>query len=76
MIEAELEKYNDELLEKLKKACEELYPHFDAIEIFAIKHENNEVGTSRFNYGIGNFFARYGLIKLWIKNQELEDNAE
>ncbi len=72
----EQKKYNDELLDKLKKCCEELYPHFDSVKIFATKHENNEVGTTNMNYGVGNFFASYGQIKLWIKEQTMEeDNA-
>lgn len=68
MSEEEKIKQRDILFEKIKKACEDLYPFFDSVHIFANIHEDNKTGTVRTDYGLGNWFARYGQISLWAEN--------
>lgn len=65
-----VEKENDELLKKLVEAIEKLYPYFDSIQIFAVKHVDNKIGTTNFATGKGDFFSRFGLISLWVKEQK------
>ncbi len=76
MNEEELVKENDELFAKIKSACDQLFPFFDSIQIFVTKHEGNKMGTSSFIYGTGNFYARYGQIELWTKEQSLLDDGK
>ncbi len=73
MNETELEKINNDLLQKLKNICDELNPYFDSVQIFTTKHEGNKTGTTEMNWGVGNWFARYGQIKQWVdKNSQDE----
>lgn len=67
MTPEEMKAQNDALCDKVEKMCKELYPFVDAIHVFFTKHENNEVGTSRYDFGLGNWYARYGQIREWVE---------
>jgi len=55
----------------VKKACQELGEHFETVQIFVSRHEQGiEDGTLDASWGVGNFFARYGQIRFWLKQQE------
>lgn len=70
---------NDEVtqhdLDIVKKACHQLMKHFDAVQIFATRHEGEN--TVAVKCGLGNWFARFGQVSLWVKSQvALESNDE
>lgn len=68
----------DKKLAMIRKQLEFLTPSFDAVHIFATKHDAETGDTSHFSIGVGNFFARYGHIKSWVNAEEIEqrkDNA-
>jgi len=54
----------------IKGALVELGRRFDTVQIFASRHELDSGGTVHFQKGCGNFFANYGQVKMWVKNQE------
>jgi hypothetical protein len=63
MIEADLTKIQD----ALNVLCE----HFDAVHIFASRHEpETEDGTVSVQKGVGNWYARYGQITEWMVKQD------
>lgn len=76
MTEEFVNKQNDELDARIKKAIDELEPFFDSIQFFAVRHVNSEIGTVRFSDGRGDFFSRYGYVNLWVKNQKLANGDE
>jgi hypothetical protein len=53
----------------VKKHTAQLMEHFDTVQIFVTKHEPN-AGTINCQLGMGNWYARYGLIKAWCKREE------
>lgn len=58
-------------MERLKKCVEALGEHFDAVQIFASRHEPTiEDGTVRINIGIGNWYTRYGQVMEWVTEQD------
>jgi hypothetical protein len=61
--------------ELVRKACTELLLHFDAVQIFANRHEPDET-LSVTHYGKGNFYARYGQVVKWIKRDDMRDLTE
>lgn len=66
-------------IERIRKALDILGEHFDAVHIFASRHEETEGGTVSCNKGMGNFFARYGQISVWLeieKSQCLREGSE
>jgi hypothetical protein len=48
----------------------QLAEHFNTVQLFATRHEDD--GTVTVAYGEGNWYARYGQIKLWIKREEVK----
>lgn len=66
---------NKVLFDKLQKTLDELYPFFDSIQIFCVKHVNNQIGTTRFIDGRGDYYSCYGLVKQWTDDQSLEFKA-
>jgi len=65
------EESKDRDLELARKAVAALGEHFDSVQLFCTRHEPaTENGTTSVNTGIGNWFARYGQVKLWVANQE------
>lgn len=64
----------DEDLELIQKALDTLGEYFDAVQIFATRHEESEGGTIRVSKGVGNYYARYGHIALWMQKQKDVDD--
>lgn len=61
----------DQDMDIIKKACQELGEHFDSVQIFVTRHEAGECnGTICINYGSGNSMARYGQVKDWTVKQD------
>lgn len=58
-------------LDRLKQALDLLGEHYDSVHIFVSRHEPAiHDGTVSCNKGVGNWFARFGQIKLWVLNEE------
>lgn len=57
-------------MNRVKSMCKELLPHVDTVQIFVTKHDGSEIGTTQMTWGEGNFFARYGQIDQWLKNED------
>ncbi len=71
MTDEQLEKENEVLLGIMNEKVKELSKYFDSVQIFCTKHESDKIGTSHLTEYSGNFFARYGQIKLWLEKQSL-----
>ncbi len=52
-----------------RKACE-LAEHFDSVQIFVTRHRGGEEMTASYEFGKGNFYARYGQIAEWLSIQD------
>jgi hypothetical protein len=52
----------------VEQALNALGEHFDTVTIFTTRHEGGE--THVLEEGVGNWFARYGQIKVWVREQE------
>ena len=76
MSDEEINQERDKLYERVKKACEDLAPFFDSVHIFANIHEGTKTGTMRVDYGLGNWYSRYGQISLWADNQNEYDRED
>jgi hypothetical protein len=56
----------DEDMKRLRQHVDALADHFDAVQIFASRHEAGEQdGTVNIHWGAGNYFARYGQVMEW-----------
>lgn len=74
-MEEENKEYDSEAQQKkdldmLDRHCMALQEHFDTVQIFATRHEGNKIGTVTAQSGKGNWFARFGQVKLWCNDQE------
>lgn len=57
--------------ERVRKALDDLGEHFDAVHIFASRHESGSLhGTVFVNMGTGNWFTRYGHVREWVIYEE------
>lgn len=59
----------------VKRHVDALMEHFDCVQIFVTAvGKNDEGGQSTFGhvFGDGNFYARYGHVKEWVKRREAE----
>lgn len=65
--EAEDDRRIEENGKRLDAAVRDLYEHFDTVQIFATNHENETTDTQ--TRGKGNWFARFGQIKVWVTRQ-------
>jgi hypothetical protein len=55
----------------LKAAIRSLRERFDTVQIFATREKGKS--TVNVNWGEGNWFARYGHVKLWCIREEHDD---
>lgn len=54
-----------------------LAEHFDTVQIFCTRHDQaGEGGTVNVNWGAGNFFARYGHVRMWVDAEEREGHLD
>lgn len=54
-----------------QEAVDKLLEHADAVQLFATKKlENGKGETYRHVLGEGNYFARYGMVRVWMIEQE------
>ena len=73
-MEKQAEEINEIILNKVKDFCKDMFPFVDSVHVFCSKHESNDIGTSQMNYGLGNYFARYGQITQWVQNEGINDS--
>jgi hypothetical protein len=69
--EAVSEKEED--IQRVKDACNTLSEFFDSVQIFATRFNGNDgddAGTVNIQWGTGNWFCRYGQVKLWTIKQD------
>lgn len=60
-------------LNRIKEAAMVLGEHYDTVQIFVTRHESeteDSGGTMNANYGVGNWFARYGFVRDWCVRQD------
>lgn len=76
MTTEEIDRQNEILIQKIKDLCKEVYPYIDSIRVFITKHENNELGTTRYDYGLGNWYAQYGQVKEWCETATENTSSE
>jgi hypothetical protein len=60
-------------LAEVKRHARALMEHFDNIQIFVNRHDpkgDDEGGTLNIQWGLGNWFARYGQIREWLVIEE------
>jgi hypothetical protein len=65
---------SDKALEDIKRMCSQLMEihGFDSIQVLATKYSDKD-GTQNIVFGIGNFYAIYGLCKSWTLRHEGEE---
>ncbi len=54
---------------RVKRACQVLIEHFDAVQIFASR-DTPESGTLGIHCGLGNWFTRRGQVEDWRVKQD------
>jgi len=55
----------DLMLGKIQTVCAELKQSFDTVQVFCTHLEDGQA-TGNYNYGTGNWFARYGQVVRWL----------
>jgi hypothetical protein len=61
-------------IQRIQKALDELGEHFDAVHIFASRHESSEGKTYEWQKGVGNFNTRFGQVALWAYERSRENS--
>lgn len=55
----------------VKAHANQLLENFDSVQIFCTRpNQDKEGGTINLNYGLGDFFARYGKVRAWVLREE------
>ena len=74
---ADPQKVIDSDMERVREACRLLIEHFEGVQIFCSRHESGELdGTINCQYGLGNWYARYGQVSAWLVKQDEEFRME
>lgn len=63
-------------VERLRKVADSLMEHFDAVQVFATRHDTAIDATVSVNWGRGNWHARRNLVRLWGERQDEQDREE
>lgn len=58
------------------EAIEHLRQRFSSIQVFATRYDIATGETVRLTMGAGDFYARFGLVELWLEDQSLSDEEE
>lgn len=70
-------KENEADYERLRKAVLALSEHFDAVQIFASRYNGESgKGTTSWNFGVGNWFAREGQVREWVEKENEASRIE
>jgi hypothetical protein len=60
----------DKKLDLIKNQVKIMMSSFDTVMVFATKLDPETKDTSQFNFGDGNWFARYGQAREWVAYEE------
>lgn len=69
----------DQDMVRLKAVCAELGEHFDSIQIFCTRQQDEqdgEAGTVNCSWGSGNWFTRKGQVSEWLLKAEERTRME
>lgn len=66
----------DENLAVVKRHVAMLMEHFDSVQVFATKSNDEDETTFSVNYGSGNWYARYGQVQEWMVQQASRADAQ
>lgn len=61
---------SEEIQNFIRKCVEMLGKRFDAVQVFASKHDNKTGKTFHAAAGLGNWYARYGQVTEWVNTNE------
>lgn len=53
----------------LRAHVNQLAEHFDAVEIIVTRDTGPKNGSEFACMGVGNWYARYGMVQAWLKNE-------
>lgn len=67
---------HDERSDILRRHAAMLSEHFDSVEIVACKTNDDGNGVARFQWGLGSWFERYGLVRSWVVRAEAQMQDE
>ena len=60
----------------IQTAIEHLRERFDTVQIFCTRHDPITGVTCREHMGAGDWFARFGVVQMWIENEKFIDTRE
>lgn len=61
----------------VNRFLDEIGEHVDSAQVFVTrKRDDGNQGTSHMAKGTGNWFSRYGQIKIWVLREEERQSAE
>jgi hypothetical protein len=64
-------------MDRIEVAARHLGEHYDSVQIFAHRHDPQEMGGTVFcDAGVGSFFSRYGQVKCWTRKIENKEGCE
>lgn len=66
----------EERIEYVKRHVTMLSEHFDTVQIFVSRYDDSEGETAVIHNGKGNYYARYGHVKQWLKVEERNIQTE
>ena len=76
-LDNQIDDRNEKKLKVIDFHIGQLLLHFDSVHIFCTKYEGKgNGGTSHFNVGEGNWYARYGQIKEWTIREEKKQRED
>lgn len=61
---------DDERIEIIRSHVARLLEHFDSVEIFVTRQDEESEATDAFNLGGGNLYARIGQIRQWLMMED------
>jgi hypothetical protein len=61
-------------LELLKKCVTILQRDFDSVQVFCTKFLPDKKETENYNYGDGDWYARFGHVSLWVEAEKRFQN--
>lgn len=70
MIDTEDKPQPEKDLEFLKNKVAHLMEHFDSVQVFATKTDHDAHETRLYDCGRGDWYARFGAAKMWVKTEE------
>ncbi len=67
------QEHDDRGRKVIERYIRNLHEHFDSVQIFVTRYNQDEKTTSSLASGSGNFCARKGQIREWIERMDEQD---